>query len=140
MRIFGNLVTNLRAVTAVVLITLFLLHPQTLTFLQPRVELLETARDAEPAPAALSHREAVKRAAPAVVNIYTTKIVTRTHPLAADPFWRHFFGHRFGTRRHQETSLGSGSPMPTASWWPCGTEERHRRGWWARTRRPTWRY
>jgi len=57
-----------------------------------------------------SYADAVERAAPAVVNIYTTTIVeTRAHPLARDPFFRNFFNLPSEPRRQRmESSLGSG--------------------------------
>jgi len=57
----------------------------------------------------VSYAHAVERAAPAVVNIYTTKRVRhRPHPLEQDPFFRRFFDGRESARERQETSLGSG--------------------------------
>jgi serine protease DegS len=57
-----------------------------------------------------SYADAVQRASPAVVNIYTTKRVrTPLNPLAGDPFFRLFFDR--GDLRQQERiqrSLGSG--------------------------------
>lgn len=51
---------------------------------------------------------AVERAAPAVVNIYTTKVVQQRHPLADDPLFRHFFNRSGRVRQQLERSLGSG--------------------------------
>jgi serine protease Do len=60
----------------------------------------------------LSYAPLVKHAAPAVVNIYTRKVMTqrRRSPLFDDPFFKHFFGDRFfGRQRDQEqNALGSG--------------------------------
>ena len=58
----------------------------------------------------VSYADAVARAAPAVVNIYTAKLITqRAHPLFNDPLFQHFFGDRFGAERQRlQTSLGSG--------------------------------
>jgi serine protease Do len=56
----------------------------------------------------------IKKAAPSVVNIFTTKTVqqrdTRQHPLFNDPLFREFFGDsgRTPRGRHQEQNLGSG--------------------------------
>lgn len=52
--------------------------------------------------------QAVERAAPAVVNIYTTKVVQQRHPLADDPLFRHFFNRSGRVRQQLERSLGSG--------------------------------
>ncbi|WP_317889755.1 trypsin-like peptidase domain-containing protein [Spongiibacter pelagi] len=54
------------------------------------------------------YSQAVERAAPSVVNIYTTKIVEQQHPLASDPFFRHFFSRGNGSRQQLSRSLGSG--------------------------------
>lgn len=59
----------------------------------------------------ISYASAVNLAAPAVVNIHTTKIVReRRNPMLDDPFFRHFFGDRFPSqpRQRAENSLGSG--------------------------------
>jgi len=58
----------------------------------------------------VSYSNAVERAAPAVVNIHTAKLITRrAHPLLDDPVFRQFFGDRFAkTRKEVQTSLGSG--------------------------------
>jgi Do/DeqQ family serine protease len=52
----------------------------------------------------------VKRAAPAVVNVYVrARVQTTVPPMFDDPFFRHFFGERFGMPRERvENSLGSG--------------------------------
>ena len=57
----------------------------------------------------VSYAQAVAATAPAVVNIYTTKVVTqRANPLYNDPFFRHFFGDRLAPQKRLESSLGSG--------------------------------
>ncbi|WP_455206872.1 Do family serine endopeptidase [Kaarinaea lacus] len=57
----------------------------------------------------VSYADAVDLAAPAVVNIYTTKIITeRVNPLFNDPFFRYFFGDQTAPRQRLESSLGSG--------------------------------
>lgn len=60
----------------------------------------------------VSYSEAVKVAAPAVVNIFTTQKVQQVqHPLFSDPRFREFFGDQFGDQMLQgqpENSLGSG--------------------------------
>lgn len=64
----------------------------------------------------LSFAPLVKKTAPAVVNIYTRKIVRARArmPLFDDPFFRQFFGNRFDSNRggpqvkRQQNSLGSG--------------------------------
>lgn len=73
------------------------------------VELLESTRTIPSAPIT-SYATAVKNAAPAVVNIQTTTIITESqHPLANDPMFRQFFGDSIGEpRKRMESSLGSG--------------------------------
>ena len=61
----------------------------------------------------LSFAPLVKKAAPAVVNIYTRKVVqSRRSPLFDDPFFRRFFGGDIpgggSGRQRIENSLGSG--------------------------------
>lgn len=63
------------------------------------------SRDAGP----VSYSEAVERAAPAVVNIYSSRIVeSEQHPLMSDPFFRQFFGKDTPSRQRMLSSLGSG--------------------------------
>ncbi len=102
-------------------ITVGLVAAAALLFLKPElfqspstvVEVRErpagtSARDSWMGP--VSYADAVDRAAPAVVNIFTAKLVTqRSHPLLNDPLFQYFFGDRFGTERQRlQTSLGSG--------------------------------
>ncbi|MGE4535086.1 MULTISPECIES: Do family serine endopeptidase [Halomonas] len=57
----------------------------------------------------VSYAEAVERAAPAVVNIYSSRVVEREqHPLMSDPFFRQFFGDDMPARQRMLSSLGSG--------------------------------
>ncbi|WP_148254652.1 Do family serine endopeptidase [Aidingimonas lacisalsi] len=56
-----------------------------------------------------SYSDAVERAAPAVVNIYSSRVVERDqHPLMSDPFFRQFFGDEMPSRQRMLSSLGSG--------------------------------
>ncbi len=66
--------------------------------------------DASPGSGPASYADAVARAMPAVVNVQTSKVITRRiHPLLNDPVFRQFFGNQFsGTRKEIKTSLGSG--------------------------------
>ncbi len=59
----------------------------------------------------LSYSPLVKQVSPAVVNIYTKRVVTRSvSPFGEDPFFEQFFGGNFrGLNRQQiESSLGTG--------------------------------
>lgn len=56
-----------------------------------------------------SYRDAANRAMPSVVNIYTSKEARQPrNPLMDDPFFRKFFGERFGEQDEKQSSLGSG--------------------------------
>jgi serine protease DegQ len=56
-----------------------------------------------------SYSDAVRRATPAVVNIFTSKeIKTPRNPLLNDPMFRHFFGDRLEEDPQRALSLGSG--------------------------------
>jgi Do/DeqQ family serine protease len=78
----------------------------------PRVALVQQA--AQPAggsaPRTDSYSDAVQRAAPAVVNIFTTKEVrVSRNPMLSDPVLRRFFGDQpLGDETRRATSLGSG--------------------------------
>jgi serine protease DegS len=63
-----------------------------------------------PGDGVVSYADAVKKAAPAIVNIYATKLVTQKRsPFFDDPLFRHFFGdENETTRQRREPSLGSG--------------------------------
>jgi len=61
--------------------------------------------------AVISYADAVDTASPAVVNIQTSKIITRqANPLLKDPFFGQFFSDRNQSKSRQEieSSLGSG--------------------------------
>ena len=56
----------------------------------------------------VSYADAVIHAAPAVANLYTTKVVNKAaHPLFEDPQFRRFFGDNLPKQRRWESSLGS---------------------------------
>lgn len=60
----------------------------------------------------VSYADAVDRAAPAVVNIFTRKIVRRkNHPLFDDPFFQRFFRSNPQPSERIQSSLGSGVIM-----------------------------
>jgi Do/DeqQ family serine protease len=63
------------------------------------------------ADAVLSYAPIVKRVAPAVVNVYASRVVEQSiSPFMSDPFFRRFFGDQdFGpSRKRIQQSLGSG--------------------------------
>ncbi|MCF4989967.1 trypsin-like serine protease, partial [Pseudomonas gessardii] len=60
----------------------------------------------------VTYADAVVVAAPAVVNLYTTKVINKpAHPLFEDPQFRRFFGDNSPKQRRMESSLGSGVIM-----------------------------
>jgi len=73
------------------------------------VELRQaTSSSGLPARAA-SYSDAVRKAVPSVVNIFTSKeIKTPRHPFLDDPLFRHFFGDRLEEEPQRAASLGSG--------------------------------
>ena len=60
--------------------------------------------------AVASYADAVAKAAPAVVNVYTRTVITeKSNPMLKDPLFRHFFGDEPKRNRQRlESSLGSG--------------------------------
>ncbi len=102
---------------AVAFVLTFFLRPDPLEQ-RPVIELKESA--APPPPTRppgnaedfgmVSYSRAVELAAPAVVNVYTTKTVaSRPAPFAEDPLLRRFFGDKAPPQdKRQENSLGSG--------------------------------
>jgi Do/DeqQ family serine protease len=89
------------------------LWPQALPLHGRPVEIREAAPNPAGLPAAsgpVSYAEAVARAAPAVVNINTAKVVNvQPQSFFDDPLFREFFsGNLIGPRQRVERSLGSG--------------------------------
>ena len=79
--------------------------------LAPVPSLAERAVPANKQQIQLSFAPIVRKVAPAVVNIYTKRVVQeRVSPFFDDPFFRRFFGDGApgGTRKRLENSLGSG--------------------------------
>ena len=71
------------------------------------VAMLEAPANATPAQG--SYGDAAKRAMPAVVNVFTTKEAKQPkNPFMDDPFFKKFFGDRFGEQEEKQFSLGSG--------------------------------
>ena len=116
---FSFLLQTIMAGLAAAFLYVLLVEPNLLEKETNVVEVRESS--AAPAPASeaehqgvrvgpVSYADAVARAAPAVVNVHTAKIITRQiHPLLNDPIFKRFFGERFNNSRKEiETSLGSG--------------------------------
>jgi serine protease DegS len=78
---------------------------------QRTVEIRQAPSDttSRPGSGPVSYAQAVDKAAPAVVNVNTAKVVTfRPNPFFDDPLFRQFFGGNLAPQRRLETSLGSG--------------------------------
>src|SRR6185503_13998602 len=77
-----------------------------------QVALVQQAPTTGPLPTAAhlgSYHQAVQRAAPSVVNIFTSKeIRSPRHPLLNDPIFRRFFGDQLPDEAQRASSLGSG--------------------------------
>ena len=91
------------------------LYPQFKSEVEQEQQVIEVkeapvSNGSTPSLSTTSYADAVEKAAPAVVNVYTQKLVTeRVHPLMEDPLFRYFFGDNQGnTRQRLESSLGSG--------------------------------
>jgi Do/DeqQ family serine protease len=83
-----------------------------------QVAVLQQAPTTGPLPTAAragSYHEAVARAAPSVVNIFTSKeIRSPRHPLLNDPIFRRFFGDQLPDEAQRASSLGSGVIVSTS--------------------------
>ncbi len=55
-----------------------------------------------------SYAPVVRQAAPAVVNVYSRKILSDRSPILEDPFFRRFFGGEGQPRERVQHALGSG--------------------------------
>jgi serine protease DegQ len=105
------------AQTATVLLAAFFvvatLRPEWISSQSQNPQVVELKQAATPQSGetrlAGSFRDAVNRAQPAVVNIFTSKQVkTPRHPLMDDPLFRHFFGDQLRENSQRASSLGSG--------------------------------
>ena len=64
-----------------------------------------------------SYYDAVQRATPSVVNIFTSKeIRSPKHPLLNDPIFRRFFGDQLPDEAQRASSLGSGVIVSTSGY------------------------
>ena len=105
------------AQTATVLLATFFvistLKPEWVAAPAPNPQVVELKQAATPLPGEAkfsgSFRDAVNRAQPGVVNIFTSKQVkTQRHPFMDDPTFRHFFGDQRRENPQRSSSLGSG--------------------------------
>lgn len=107
-RVFTFLFTSIATGLAAAMIVL-LLRPELLqnSWLSDTTQAVTHITDTS-APA--SYADAVARAAPAVVNVYASKLThTQVNPLFEDPLFKRFFGNRSERPTYKrENSLGSG--------------------------------
>ena len=99
-------------VLAAVLMLIFL--PGSIINKRPVVEFLQddTDRPDNLGSGPVSYAQAVQRASPAVVNIYTSKqVVANPSPLLDNPVFQRFFGDLNQSKQRTQTSLGSGVIM-----------------------------
>src|SRR5688572_29635008 len=86
----------------------------------PATPVVHQAPSAGPLPTVASigsYNEAVSRATPSVVNIFTSKEVrTQRHPLLNDPVFRRFFGDQLPAESQRASSLGSGVIVSSAGY------------------------
>jgi serine protease DegQ len=85
----------------------------------PGAVLQQSSNSASPSSAtrATSYYDAVQRATPSVVNIFTSKeIRTPKHPLLNDPIFRRFFGDQLPDEAQRASSLGSGVIVSTSGY------------------------
>jgi len=86
-------------------------EPQVVEFKEVHQSQSATPSNQQNSTGVSSYAAAVDNAAPSVVNVFTTKIVTqRRNPLFDDPIFQRFFGNgsQQGQRKRLENSLGSG--------------------------------
>ncbi len=79
--------------------------------------ILQTSTSAAPASGANTYADAVQRAMPSVVNIFSSKEVrAQRHPLLNDPIFRRFFGDQLPDEAQRASSLGSGVIVSTSGY------------------------
>ena len=95
-----------------VLFVLTTLRPDLLDWRDSRRSESSGAREGAPSSSQqrmLSFSDAVRKATPAVVNIFTSQEVkVPRHPFMDDPVFRYFFGSQFDAQTRRSSSLGSG--------------------------------
>ncbi len=95
-----------------VLFVLATLRPDLLDWRDSRRSESSGAREGAPSSSQqrmLSFSDAVRKATPAVVNIFTSQEVkVPRHPFMDDPVFRYFFGSQFDAQTRRSSSLGSG--------------------------------
>ncbi|MCS3466382.1 serine protease DegS [Pseudomonas sp. JUb42] len=99
--------------TGVLIALLIIQHyPQLVGLPNQDVNLQQAPQTTKVQQGPVSYADAVSIAAPAVANLYTTKMVNKTSkPLFEDPQFRRFFGDNLPKQKRMESSLGSGVIM-----------------------------
>lgn len=99
-------------VGVIIALSVLKLFPDLLSAKNYQVELIQNNSSTRPSGQSgpFSYADAVEKAAPSVVNIYTrTVIKQKIHPLFSDPFFRDFFDSRTAPQQERiQSSLGSG--------------------------------
>ncbi len=92
-----------------VMLALSVLQPDWLKGVSNKVVVVKESTEPPAGKATLSYQTAVRKATPAVVNIFTEKTVRKPqNPFMNDPLFRQFFGDRFPDQVEKNASLGSG--------------------------------
>ncbi|HYL87152.1 MAG TPA: Do family serine endopeptidase [Burkholderiales bacterium] len=79
--------------------------------------VVQTSSSPAASAGANSYAEAVQRAMPSVVNIFSSKEVhAQPHPLLNDPIFRRFFGDQLPDEAQRASSLGSGVIVSTSGY------------------------
>ncbi len=98
--------------TTIAVAVLFVVSTFRPEWLPSRASSIAVVQSASPASGAVrmaSYSDAVRRATPSVVNIFTSKeIRAERHPLLDDPIFRRFFGDQAPDETQRASSLGSG--------------------------------
>jgi len=106
--VYRHIVLGLAA-AFIALLVLFVLYPEMFNGTQTtESQQIANSRTAQTTLGPFSYADAVQAAAPAIVNIYTSKVVTEKVPYFDDPQLKRFFGNPVMPRQRLERSLGSG--------------------------------
>ncbi|MBI2319092.1 MAG: Do family serine endopeptidase [Betaproteobacteria bacterium] len=113
MRRFWLVFAQSATVALALLFVVTTLKPEWLPQRGQAPQVVEVKQAAAPpasgAPRAASYGDAVRRAAPSVVSIFTSKEVkTQRHPFFNDPLFQRFFGDGLGETPQRASGLGSG--------------------------------
>ena len=101
------------AVAALFVVSTF--RPEWLPSRSVSLPIVQTSTSATPA--SNSYADAVQRAMPSVVNIFSSKEVrAQRHPLLNDPIFRRFFGDQLPDEATRASSLGSGVIVSTSGY------------------------